>query len=304
MNKDENTTPEPADQPIVAAAAPAVDDAQPQVELAKVQATKTEVEPEPAEAAPRTAQEIAIAEIKEIGTVVGVAILLVLFLRTLFFQPFTIPSASMEPNLYQGDYIIVSKWDYGYSKHSIQFSPPLFNGRIFGRDPKRGDVVVFKLPVDNKTDYIKRVVGLPGDTVQLKNDQLFINGQLVNTTTLGSIPGTAPGSGFRDETLTLQREELPDGRAHLMQDYVQDGPVDNTDIYTVPEGHYFMMGDNRDNSQDSRYPMSVGGVDFVPAENLEGRAVLVLMSWKEGSSLWKPWTWLNFHWDRFFKSLH
>ncbi|ESQ76310.1 signal peptidase I [Asticcacaulis sp. AC402] len=301
MNKDENITPEPADQTIAAAAAPAVDDAQPQSELTAA----VEAESEAVEADTRTAQEIAIAEIKEIASVVGVAILLVVFLRTLLFQPFTIPSASMEPNLYKGDYIIVSKWDYGYSKHSLPISLPLFDGRLFNTVPKRGDIVVFKLPVDNKTDYIKRVVGLPGDTVQMTNDQLYINGQAVKTTTLGAIAGTAPGSSiYRDGTGTLQREELPDGRTHLMQDFVQDGSVDNTDLYTVPEGHYFMMGDNRDNSQDSRYPMSVGGVDFVPAENLEGRAVLVLMSWKDGSSLWKPWTWLNFHWDRFFKSLH
>ena len=262
-------------------------------------------EPETAEIVDtRSAKDIAIDEGKEIFMVVGVAILLVLFLRTLFFQPFTIPSASMEPNLYQGDYIIVSKWDYGYSKHSIQFSPPLFKGRIFNHAPKRGDIVVFKLPVDNKTDYIKRVIGLPGDTIQMKNDQLYLNGQAVTTETLGAVSGTAPGSGFRGDTATLQREQLPDGRTHNMQDFIQDGPVDNTDVYTVPDGYYFMMGDNRDNSEDSRFPMSVGGVDFVPAENLEGRAVLVLMSWKEGSSVWKPWTWLNFNWDRFFKSLH
>lgn len=310
MNKDD-TPPASDDQPLVqplaAAPAPVVDDAQPMADLAAAKASEVDDDSvEETAEEPRSAKDIAIAEIKEIATVVGVAVLLVLFLRTLLFQPFTIPSASMEPNLYQGDYIIVSKWDYGYSKHSIQFSPPLFDGRIFGRDPKRGDIVVFKLPVDNKTDYIKRVVGLPGDTVQVKNSQLYINGEALATTNLGAVPGTAPGGGFRDDTATLQREELPGARsaAHLVQDFYQDGPVDDTQTYTVPEGHYFMMGDNRDNSQDSRYPMSYGGVDFVPAENLEGRAVLVLLSWKEGSSLWKPWTWLNFHWDRFFKSLH
>ncbi|WP_031236809.1 signal peptidase I [Asticcacaulis sp. AC460] len=303
MNKDENITPEPADQPIAAAAA--VKDAPPQVDAATAQDSEAEVEM--AQIEPRSAKDIALAEIKEIGTVVGVAVLLVLFLRTLFFQPFTIPSASMEPNLYQGDYIIVSKWDYGYSKHSIQFSPPLFNGRIFGRDPKRGDIVVFKLPVDNKTDYIKRVIGLPGDTIQVKDDQLYVNGAAVPTSNLGTVAGTEPSvdGAFRGATATLQREELPGARSqsHMMQDFVRDGSVDNTDVYTVPEGHYFMMGDNRDNSLDSRYPKGYG-VGFVPAENVEGRAVLVLMSWKEGSSLWKPWTWLNFNWDRFFKSLH
>ena len=279
------------------------------VEADKIEAAMPEASEDAAEAAEevedtRTPQQIAIDEFKEIASVVGIALVLVLVLRTFLFQPFTIPSASMEPNLYQGDYIIVSKWDYGYSKHSILFSPPLFSGRVFDHQPTRGDIIVFKLPSDNKTDYIKRVVGLPGDTLQMKNDQLYINDKLVPNAVLGDVPAEDAVRISGQETATLLREELPGGRTHLMQDMVQDGPVDNTDVYTVPEGHYFMMGDNRDNSEDSRFPMVTGGVDYVPAENLEGRAVLVLMSWKEGSSLWKPWTWLNFHWDRFFKSLH
>jgi len=304
MTKRDNDAQNAADETIESAAVQPAE-----VEAEKIEAAMPEAAEEAAEAAEevedtRTAQQIAIDEFKEIASVVGIALVLVLVLRTFLFQPFTIPSASMEPNLYQGDYIIVSKWDYGYSKHSVLFSPPVFSGRIFDHRPTRGDIVVFKLPSNNKTDYIKRVVGLPGDTLQMKNDQLYINDKLVPNAVLGDVPADDALRISGQETATLLKEDLPGGRSHLMQDMVQDGPVDNTDVYTVPAGHYFMMGDNRDNSEDSRFPMVTGGVDYVPAENLEGRAVLVLMSWKEGSSIWKPWTWLNFHWDRFFKSLH
>jgi signal peptidase I len=176
---------------------------------------------------------------------------------------------------------------------------PFIKGRIFNHAPKRGDIIVFKLPSNPKVDYIKRVVGLPGDRLQMKHDQLYINDQPVPFTVIGNIPAEDSNTG----QAIKQREFLPDGRDHFMQDFVQDGAVDDTDVYTVPMGHYFMMGDNRDNSEDSRFPMEVGGVGFVPEENLEGRAMFILMSWKEGSSIWKPWTWLNFNWDRFFKGL-
>ncbi len=248
-------------------------------------------------------KQAAIDEIKEIAGVVAVALILVLFLRTLLFQPFTIPSASMEPNLYQGDYIIVSKWNYGISKYSLPIPLPIIKGRLFDHAPKRGDVVVFKLPSNTKVDYIKRIVGLPGDRVQVKHDQLYINDEKVPFTIMGSVAAKdAPGG-----EATQQHEFLPDGRAHLMQDMVQDGRADDTDEFTVPMGNYFVMGDNRDNSLDSRFSPEdpyEPGVGFVPEENLEGRAVFILMSWKEGSSIWKPWTWLNFNWSRFFKPLH
>ncbi len=249
---------------------------------------------------PVSTKDALVNETKEIVSVVAVALLLVLILRTILFQPFTIPSASMEPNLYEGDYIVVSKWNYGISKYSFPISVPFIKGRIFNHAPKRGDIIVFKLPSNPKVDYIKRVVGLPGDRLQMKHDQLYINEAPVPFTVIGNIAAadnTATGQAIQ------QREFLPEGREHLMQDMVQDGPVDDTDVYTVPAGHYFMMGDNRDNSEDSRFPMETGGVGFVPEENLEGRAMFILMSWKEGSSIWKPWTWLNFNWDRFFKGL-
>ncbi|CAL4867783.1 hypothetical protein MMA231_02050 [Asticcacaulis sp. MM231] len=251
----------------------------------------------------RNAKQVAIDEAKEIFSVVGVALLLVLILRTFLFQPFTIPSASMEPNLYEGDYIIVSKWDYGISKYSFPITLPFIEGRIMNHAPTRGDVVVFKLPRDNKTDYIKRVIGLPGDTVQMRQDQLYINGKPVPATDLGPVEA----KDFPGRYATAYSEALPDGRTHKMQDMVKDGRADDTGEFVVPAGNYFVMGDNRDNSLDSRFSPEdpyEPGVGFVPEANLEGRAVLVLMSWKEGSSLWKPWTWLNFHWNRFFKPLH
>ncbi|MGZ3298807.1 MAG: signal peptidase I, partial [Asticcacaulis sp.] len=198
---------------------------------------------------------------------------------------------------------IVSKWNYGISKYSLPLALPVIKGRIFNTLPKRGDVVVFKLPRDNKTDFIKRVVGLPGDRVQMKDDQLYINGQAVPNTQIGPVKAADAEQEYGTDTAMEYSETLPNGRTHTMQDIVKDGAVDNTDVYVVPAHHYFMMGDNRDNSEDSRFPMVTGGVDYVPEENLEGRAVMVLMSWKEGSSLWKPWTWLNFHWDRFFKGI-
>jgi signal peptidase I len=261
--------------------------------------------PEPAaeEADTRSSTQVAIDEGKEIAGVVAVAVILVLLLRTLLFQPFTIPSASMEPNLYQGDYIIVSKWNYGISKYSLPIALPIIQGRLFNTLPKRGDVVVFKLPRDNKTDFIKRVIGLPGDRIQMRHDQLYINDQAVPAAKIGPVKAEDARAFNGTDEATAYSEQLPDGRTHLMQDMVPDGYVDDTGVYTVPAHHYFMMGDNRDNSEDSRFPMATGGVDMVPEENLEGRAIMVLLSWKEGSSLWKPWTWLNFHWDRFFKGI-
>jgi len=261
--------------------------------------------PEPAaeEADTRSSTQVAIDEGKEIAGVVAVAVVLVLLLRTLLFQPFTIPSASMEPNLYQGDYIIVSKWNYGISKYSLPIALPIIQGRLFNTLPKRGDVVVFKLPRDNKTDFIKRVIGLPGDRIQMRHDQLYVNDVAVPATLVGPVKAEDAVQFNGTDSATEYSESLPNGRTHLMQDMVKDGYVDDTGVYTVPAHHYFMMGDNRDNSEDSRFPMATGGVDMVPEENLEGRAIMVLLSWKEGSSLWKPWTWLNFHWDRFFKGI-
>ena len=209
--------------------------------------------------------------VENIKTVVY-AVLIALAVRTVAFEPFTIPSGSMEPTLLVGDYLFVSKYSYGYSRFSLPFSPPLFSGRIFGRVPDRGDVAVFKLPRDNSTDYIKRIVGLPGDRIQMRGGQLYINGTIVPRESAGTY--VADGEGTH---MMLRRyiETLPNGVKHPILKASDDEALDNTQEFLVPAGSFFAMGDNRDNSSDSR----VWG--FVPRENVEGRAVGVIynMAW-------------------------
>ncbi len=244
----------------------------------------------------------AMGEFVEIIKTVIYALLIALFLRVLFFQPFTIPSASMEPNLYEGDYIIVSKFSYGYSHHSIPFSPPLFSGRLLERPAHRGDVVVFKLPRDGHTDYVKRVIGLPGDRIQMRNGLLYLNGAQVQRQALASVREDTGYGYVRD--VARYRETLPGGKTYVTNDFGTDNDLDNTDVFLVPAGHYFMMGDNRDNSSDSRVAPEAGGVGYVPAENLVGRAQIILLSWNPGASILKPWTWvLNARPSRFAHSL-
>ena len=239
-------------------------------------------------------------ETVEIIKTVVFALLIALVLRVLLFQPFTIPSASMEPNLYEGDYIVVSKWSYGYSKHSIPFSPPVFNGRILGREPARGDIAVFKLPRDNKTDYIKRVIGLPGDKVQMIANKLYINGAPVQDVV---VTRAEMADMFGPRAVTQVRETLPGGKSFMTQDFGPGNELDDTPLYEVPAGHYFMMGDNRDNSIDSRVEMS-SGVGMVPAENLVGKAEIIMFSWTPGASLFNPVSWFaNVRFSRFFKIL-
>ncbi len=222
-----------------------------------------------------------------------------LVVRVLLFQPFTIPSESMVPTLLTHDYIFVNKYAYGYSKHSIPFSPPLFNGRIFGKTPDRGDVIVFKLPSDNKTDYIKRLIGLPGDRIQVKGGALYINDQAVQREAL-------PEEIVEDEfgvARTVQRwkETLPNGKSYVTHDLIPNGGLDDTDVYVVPPDHFFMMGDNRDNSQDSRVLSVVG---YVPEENLVGKAEMIFLSFNDGVSLFNPFSWFaDFRWNRFCKPI-
>ncbi len=227
-------------------------------------------------------------EFVEIIKTVVFALLIALVLRIVLFQPFTIPSASMEPNLYEGDYIVVSKWTYGYSRHSIPFSPGLFKGRIMENQPERGDIVVFKLPRDNKTDYIKRLIGLPGDRVQMINNVLYLNG--------AAVPDVVLTRDTVDEvgrSVIQFNETLPGGKTFKAQEFGPGNLLDNTAEFTVPAGYYFMIGDNRDNSLDSREYPENNGVGLVPAENLIGKAEIILFSWSPGASLWNPVSWFS-----------
>lgn len=229
------------------------------------------------------------------------ALLIALVVRTFLFQPFNIPSGSLIPTLLVGDYLFVSKYSYGYSKHSIPFSPDLFSGRILGSAPKRGDIAVFKLPSDGSTDYIKRVIGLPGDKIQMIEGRLFINGVIVPREETTKVKTLDP-MGHESEVLTYN-ETLPGGVTHRIIELQGDrGYLDNTDVYSVPPGNYFMMGDNRDNSTDSRVPPEQKGVGFVPLENFVGRAEMVFFSVKEGDAAYEFWKWpTSIRWGRMFQ---
>ncbi|MBK5927261.1 signal peptidase I [Rhodobaculum claviforme] len=232
--------------------------------------------------------------------------------RTLFFQPFWIPSGSMKETLLIGDFLFVNKMAYGYSRWSCPFGACPIPGRIFGSEPERGDIVVFRHPVSG-ADFIKRVIGLPGDTVQMQNGRLVLNGEELPQTPEGTFVETfarqgpvgqfprcanAPvGEGGDCEKQRL-RETLPSGRSYIVLD-IAESFADTTPVFTVPEGHFFFIGDNRDNSQDSRAPQSVGGVGMVPFENLIGRANRVVFS-SAGRSMLFFWTWRS---DRFFQRL-
>lgn len=222
-------------------------------------------------------------------------------LRTFIFQPFHIPSGSMLPGLMKGDYIITSKYSVGYGRHAATPLPfPVKEGRLFERAPSRGDVLVFR-PEGSKNNFIKRLVGLPGDQIQMQDGVLFINGEKMPIEAVGleefmnSGGATVPAEAFN--------ETFPNGNVHKIYDAQKNSPADNTQIRTVPAGHYFMMGDNRDNSSDSRVSVRAGGAGFVPMENIIGRAEIVLLSVNEDFALFKPWTWLNMRGDRWFKDI-
>jgi signal peptidase I len=220
--------------------------------------------------------------LRETITTVVYAVLIAVVVRTVAYEPFNIPSGSMIPTLLVGDYLFVSKFSYGYSRYSLPFSLPLIPGRIFFSEVERGDVAVFKLPTDNKTDYIKRIIGLPGDRIQMVNGILHINGQAVKRERADDfIVRDAVGNTRRIPRFI---ETLPNGRSHaILETNGDNGPSDNTEVYTVPEGRYFAMGDNRDNSLDSRF------IGFVPAENLVGRAEFLFFS--VDGDVWKFWNW-------------
>ncbi|HZZ32929.1 MAG TPA: signal peptidase I [Phenylobacterium sp.] len=241
-------------------------------------------------------------EVVETVKTVVFALVIATALRVLVFQPYTIPSSSMEPGLVTGDYIVVSKWSYGWSRASLPFNPPWFpkaflkGGRVFGHDPQRGDVIVFRLPRDPDETYIKRLIGLPGDRVQVIRGAVYVNGRPIPRQFEGQV------RDHDDPARVVQQasETAPDGRRYETFAGSADGEGDNTDVYVVPEGTYFFMGDNRDNSADSRWPKELG-VGFVPAENLVGKAQAVVLSWRDGASVLKPWTWLNLDVSRFLQ---
>ncbi len=222
-----------------------------------------------------------------IKVIIQAVILAVLF-RTFLFQPFYIESGSMKDTLLIGDYLFVSKFGYGYSRYSLPFSLPLPEGRLFGQQPTRGDIVLFKLPSDNSTDYIKRLVGLPGDKIQVRHSVLYINDIAVPRTEAGTY--TDPDDGV---TYTRYRETLPNGVSYEVLDREIDSFEDNTEVFDVPPGHYFMMGDNRDNSSDSRFPAAVGGpgVGYVPYDNLVGPAKIIFFSVETGENGFEFWKW-------------
>ena len=215
------------------------------------------------------------------------AALIAIFIRTFLFQPFNIPSASMEATLLVGDYLFVEKFAYGYSRYAFPAGGwPLgdkVHGRVLARDPHRGDVIVFKFPRDNSTDFIKRLIGMPGDKIQMKGGTLYINGKAVPKVRVEDYVETVDGVVNH---VPQYRETLPEGKSYLVLDRDRNGPEDDTDVFTVPAGHYFMMGDNRDNSADSR-----SEVGYVPAENLEGKAEFRFFSTNGAARFWEVWKW-------------
>lgn len=225
------------------------------------------------------------------------AIVIAILIRTFLFEPFKIPSGSMYPTLHVGDYLFVSKYTYGYSKHSMPFSLPVISGRIWADTPERGDVVVFKYPQDNRTDFIKRVIGLPGDKIKMENGRLYINGKMIEREQIDDFV-------IRDKRGNADRyrqyvETLPNGLKHNILEISDNEIADNMVEIEVPQGNYFVMGDNRDRSDDSRI-----NVGFVPFENLVGKARFLFFSHNTDDAWYKPWAWTKkIRFERMFKKI-
>jgi signal peptidase I len=237
-------------------------------------------------------------EALEIGRTVVAALLIAVVVRSFVFQPYTIPSSSMEPGLVTGDYIVVSRFAFGWSRASLPFNPPLPDGRVFGAPARRGEVVVFRHPARPEETWIKRVIGLPGDRVEVRGGQVFVNG--------AALPQAA-GRITRDHdapwrTVREVDETGADGRRYRLYDGGPGLAGDDAGVFLVPPGAYFVMGDNRDNSLDSRWSAEVG-VGLLPEEMIVGRAAFVLASWRPDASVLKPWTWLELQTDRFLRPI-
>lgn len=238
-------------------------------------------------------------ELRETVVIIIQALLIALVFRSFAFEPFSIPTASMQSNLMIGDYILASKYSYGYSRYSLPITELPVRGRIFGSTPERGDMAVFR-PVPQNENYVKRVIGLPGDTIQMIEGILHINGEAVEREVIGR---TDDMDSFGMSLPVIEyRETLPNGRSYVIQEISDNGPLDNTSVYTVPAGHYFMMGDNRDRSQDSRVLNAVG---YVPFENFVGKAEWRFFSIQDNIPPWQIWRWPgNIRLDRMFTSVY
>ena len=228
------------------------------------------------------------------------ALIIAVIIRSLFLQPFYIPSSSMEPNLLIGDRLFVTKYSYGYSKHSFPFSPPIFDGRIFEKKPLRGDVVVFKTPADNRTDYIKRIIGLPGDKIRFIDSNIYLNNSEILKSKTSSTKSVYCGNNKID--IFTFEEKLPNGKKYNAV-YLKNFPYQNSDVFEVPENHYFFLGDNRDCSKDSRFLSSVG---YVHKDNLVGKAQFIFFSSDRSiGSIFYFWKWnKSIRMDRFFKKIN
>lgn len=244
---------------------------------------------------PLTAKE----EWSEFGRTAVIAVILALVVRSLLLEPFNIPSGSMKPTLEIGDYLFVSKPDYGYSRYSFPFGIFPIEGRINAKDPQRGDVIVFKLPTNPHIDYIKRIVGLPGDTIRVIDGRLFINHRMVHREPLGLKRVEENGV---TTTMMEYLETLPNGVIHRIYEEADDRMLDNTAEFVVPEAHYFAMGDNRDNSQDSRVQNMVG---YIPYENIVGKASFLFFSTNGHARLYELWKWpWSIRYERLFRTIN